>query len=69
MLSEREEGDASPQIEQQAVARRIVEMRDEGQSFRRISDRLNTAGIRPQFGREWVPMTVKRIYDRTAQAA
>ena len=58
------ERDAGPHAEQRIVVRRIIEMRDAGQSFRQICDALNSYGITTKFGKAWVPMTVKRIYDR-----
>lgn len=62
------ERDAGPQPEQQAVVARIVEMHADGQSYRQICDQLNADGIKTKFGKDWVPMTVKRIYDRETGA-
>jgi len=62
------ERDAGPQPEQQAVVSRIVDMHNDGQSYRQICDQLNAEGIPTKLGRQWVPMTVKRIYDRATQA-
>lgn len=58
--------DAGPQVEQQKVVHRIVELRDAGHSFREICDELNAEGVKTKRGCDWVPMTVKRIYDREA---
>jgi DNA invertase Pin-like site-specific DNA recombinase len=60
------ERDAGPEPEQQAVVRRIVDWHNAGQSYRQICDQLNTDGVKTKHGRDWVPMTVKRIYDREA---
>jgi DNA invertase Pin-like site-specific DNA recombinase len=58
------ERDAGPQQEQQAIIRRIVDARQAEQSFRVICQMLNADGIPTKRGNQWVPMTVKRIYDR-----
>jgi DNA invertase Pin-like site-specific DNA recombinase len=58
--------DAGPEPQQQATVQRIVDMRNDGRSYREICDVLNGDGVLTKFGKSWVPMTVKRIYDRTA---
>ena len=60
--------DAGPEPEQQAVVRRIVDLHDDGQSYRQICDQLNAEGTQTKHGRRWVPMTVKRIYDREVKS-
>lgn len=59
------ERDAGPQAEQQAIIGRIAEARDAGLSYREICDQLNGDGIPTKRGSQWVPMTVKRIHDRS----
>jgi DNA invertase Pin-like site-specific DNA recombinase len=59
--------DAGPQPEQQAVVARIVQLRDAGQSWRQVCDELNAGGVPTKQGRQWLPMTAKRIYDRAGR--
>lgn len=58
--------DAGPEPAQQAVVRRILDRRDAGRSYREICAELNAEGVPTKHGREWAPMTVKRIADREA---
>lgn len=57
--------DAGPQPEQQAIVNRIVEARNAGNSFRDICAQLNAEAVPTKNGRAWLPMTVKRVYDRS----
>lgn len=61
------ERDAGPEPVQQSVVARIVEMRDDGASYREICDALNADGVPTKQGKTWVPMTVKRIFDRESK--
>jgi DNA invertase Pin-like site-specific DNA recombinase len=62
------ERDAGPEPEQQAVVARIVAEREAGRSYRAICDALNDEGVPTKQGRTWLPMTVKRIHDRSQGA-
>ncbi|ODT57057.1 MAG: hypothetical protein ABS77_13245 [Phenylobacterium sp. SCN 69-14] len=44
---------------------RVQGMRAEGLSFGAIADRLNDMRVRTARGKEWTPMAVKRVLDRT----
>lgn len=54
---------ASYPVEQDAV-RRIVALRRAGASYRAISTALTNEGHQPKRAEQWLPMTIKRIYDR-----
>ncbi len=42
----------------------ICALRDSGQSYRAIAERLNSAGQRTRNGKAWNPVQVRRVYER-----
>jgi len=50
---------------EQAALARMRELRQDGASYRRIADTLQTEGFRPKRGRLWYPMTIRQILTRT----
>ncbi len=48
---------------------RILDLRAGGASFRSIADTLTAEGRSTKRGGSWYPMTVKRVYERSAVAA
>jgi len=55
------ERDAAPVQHEQAGVRRIVELRQAGQSYRQIVGVLEAEGIKPRKAEHWSPMTVRAI--------
>ena len=58
------ERDAGPDPGGQVAVRLIVELRGQGMSYRAICRTLDSRGLRPKRGPTWLPMTVRRIYER-----
>lgn len=58
------ERDARPNPPEQVTVARIITLRDTGASYRDICASLSAEGHHPKRGTRWLPMTVKRIYDR-----
>ena len=54
---------------EQETVDRVAELRRKGASYRQIADELNGEGVPPKRAAQWHPMAVKRIVDRTADAA
>jgi len=55
-------------VEQQTVAR-IAELRRKGASYRGIANEFNREGVAPKRAAQWHPMAIKRIVDRSTDAA
>ena len=53
--------DAFPDATEQAAVRRIVELRQEGTSYRSIATTLDTEGCRPRRAATWSAMVVRNI--------
>ncbi|MDX1919563.1 MAG: recombinase family protein [Candidatus Caenarcaniphilales bacterium] len=47
-----------------SLEKRLSRMKTEGKTYKRISEELNHDGIRTRTGKEFKPMTVKRIMER-----
>jgi DNA invertase Pin-like site-specific DNA recombinase len=58
------ERDARPYPTEQAAVRRILALRRAGASYREICTALTDEGHHPKRAEQWLPMTIKRIYDR-----
>lgn len=58
-----------PDPDEAETVRRIVELRDQGQSLRSIVDTLHTEGRPPKRGDRWYPQTVARVLDQHAEAS
>jgi site-specific DNA recombinase len=54
--------------EEQAIVDRIVELRSQGMSLRRIANVLTEEGLRTKRGGRWQPQTVANVIARVAQA-
>ena len=54
-----------PDPDEQAVVARIVELRSNGLSLRKIAARLKADGHTTRTGRPWQAMTIKRVLDRS----
>lgn len=61
------ERDAGPQDEEQAAIARIVELRDQGVSYRGICATLDAEGHRPRKAAAWSPMSVRNIAVRAGK--
>ena len=55
------ERDAAPREDEQAAVRRIVELRQAGQSYREIVSALEAEEFTPRRAAHWSPMTVRAI--------
>ena len=53
-----------PDPDEQAVVQRIVELRSDGTSLRRIAATLTAEGLAPKRGGAWHPQQVARVLDR-----
>jgi DNA invertase Pin-like site-specific DNA recombinase len=60
--------DAAPREDEQAAVRRIVELRQAGQSYRQIVAALEDEGFAPRKAAHWSPMTVRAIVIREDQS-
>jgi len=60
--------DAAPRDGEQKAVRRIVELRQAGQSYRQIVAALEGEGFRPRKAARWSPMTVRGIWLRELDA-
>jgi DNA invertase Pin-like site-specific DNA recombinase len=56
--------DAVPNPAEQAVVSRIVELRQEGASYRVIAETLDAEGLRPRRAARWSAMSVRNIAER-----
>lgn len=59
-----EDGDLRPYDGERQTVDRIVQLRDEGLSYRQIVNVLHEEGRRPKRGARWYPQTVARVYER-----
>jgi DNA invertase Pin-like site-specific DNA recombinase len=55
------ERDAAPNPDEQKVVDRIVELRQEGHSYRVIAETLDAEGLRPRRASSWSAMGVRNI--------
>ena len=62
------ERDAAPREDEQAALRRILGLRQAGQSYREIVSALEAEGFQPRRAAHWSPMTVRAICMRESQA-
>jgi DNA invertase Pin-like site-specific DNA recombinase len=63
-VGEGREKDAGMNPDRYPVVDLMKDLRANGQSYRQICDFLNERGYLTKRGRQWLPMTVKRIYER-----
>jgi len=56
--------DAAPHDDEQRAVRRIVELREEGASYRDIAAMLDLEGLRPRRAEHWQPTSVRNIAER-----
>jgi len=61
--------DKAPQPTEQTAVRRIVELRQAGQSYRVIAATLDTEGLRPRRAAAWSAMAVRAVAQRELGAA
>jgi DNA invertase Pin-like site-specific DNA recombinase len=59
------ERDAAPDPSEQVAVRRIVELRQEGASYRQIAAELDAEGLPPRRAEHWSPMSVRSVVERT----
>ena len=60
---------AAPDHSEQRTVRRIVELRQAGESYRTIAAALDAEGLRPRRAEQWSPMAVRNVAQREAVAA
>jgi DNA invertase Pin-like site-specific DNA recombinase len=56
--------DAAPNPDEQATIARIIELRNDGQSFREVAETLDAEGRRPRRAASWSAMSVRNIVAR-----
>jgi DNA invertase Pin-like site-specific DNA recombinase len=56
-----EDGEYVPVEPEQIVIRRLLDLRAKGTTSAAVADALNADGVEPPSGREWFPMTARRI--------
>jgi DNA invertase Pin-like site-specific DNA recombinase len=67
-VGEGRDKDAGVNPERYPVVELIKDLRTNKHSYREICDYLNARGYLTKRGRKWLPMTVKRIYEREGAA-
>lgn len=56
--------DSVPDDHEQQVVRRILELREAGQSYRQIATQLDGEGLRPRRAERWSAMAVRNVAER-----
>ena len=60
--------DAAPSGTEQIGVQTIVQMREQGLSYRQIAAGLDDLGVSPRFAAAWSPMSVRAVYLRAVES-
>lgn len=60
--------DAAPDPSEQVAVRRIMELRQQGASYRQIADVLDDEGLPPRRASHWQPMSIRSVVERATVA-
>jgi DNA invertase Pin-like site-specific DNA recombinase len=64
-----EKGELRPRDEEQVAIKLMLDLREEGLSYRAIAERLSEERFKPKRGKTWHPEAVRRVVQRALAAA